>query len=218
MLFWESKLIHKLRGKSKRSINFQLSFWVACVPGLYYVGTDTSMEKQHFHVMVMDLLGPSLEDLFQACKRQFDLKTVLLVGIQMVNLIKVVKNECRSSELRKSMKSVLFIETLSQTISLLEEVMAQRTVYMWLISVWPNAIETLMVLISPIVRVKTWLELPGMQVLTLTRELVRFLPSNFFRAIKKRWPRNYWSCAPLLFEGLSPMVGLARSQQGREVQ
>jgi hypothetical protein len=116
------------------------------------------------------------------------------------------------------MKSVLFIETLSQTISLLEEVMAQRTVYMWLILVWPNAIETLMVLISPIVRVKTWLELPGMQVLTLTRELVRFLPSNFFRAIKKRWPRNYWPCAPLLFEGFSPMVGLARSQQGREVQ
>lgn len=56
MLFWESKLIHKLRGKT-------------CVPGLYYVGTDTSMEKQHFHVMVMDMLGPSLEDLFQACKR-----------------------------------------------------------------------------------------------------------------------------------------------------
>lgn len=59
---------------------------LACVPGLYYVGTDTSMEKQHFHVMVMDMLGPSLEDLFQACKRQFDLKTVLLIGIQMVTL------------------------------------------------------------------------------------------------------------------------------------
>lgn len=61
------------------------SIIIASVPGLYYVGTDTSMgEGKHFHVMVMDMLGPSLEDLFQACRRQFDLKTVLLIGIQMV--------------------------------------------------------------------------------------------------------------------------------------
>ena len=42
---------------------------IACVPGLYYIGTDNSVPNQHFHVMVMDLLGPSLEDLFQSCKR-----------------------------------------------------------------------------------------------------------------------------------------------------
>ena len=51
MLFWESKLIHKLRGKTQ-------------VPGLYYIGTDNSVPNQSFHVMVMDMLGPSLEDLF----------------------------------------------------------------------------------------------------------------------------------------------------------
>lgn len=82
MLFWESKLIHKLRGKSKSYLYLYTSYSLACVPSLYYVGTDTSMgENKHFHVMVMDMLGPSLEDLFQACRRQFDLKTVLLVGI-----------------------------------------------------------------------------------------------------------------------------------------
>jgi hypothetical protein len=81
MLFWESKLIHKLKGKSIFATLFT-KLLIACVPSLYYVGTDTSMgENKHFHVMVMDLLGPSLEDLFQACKRQFDLKTVLLIGI-----------------------------------------------------------------------------------------------------------------------------------------
>jgi len=56
MLFWESKLIHKLRGKTY-------------VPQLFYIGTDNSVPGQQFHVMVMDLLGPSLEDLFSACRR-----------------------------------------------------------------------------------------------------------------------------------------------------
>ncbi len=82
MLFWESKLIHKLRGKSK--YNFSFNYFLACVPGLYYIGTDNSVPNQQFHVMVMDMLGPSLEDLFQTCKRSFDLKTVLLIAIQMI--------------------------------------------------------------------------------------------------------------------------------------
>lgn len=80
MLFWESKLIHKLRGKT-------------CVPGLFYVGTDASQEKQQFHVMVMDQLGPSLEDIFSSCRRQFDLKTVLLIAIQLLKRIERVHDE-----------------------------------------------------------------------------------------------------------------------------
>jgi len=73
-------LIHKLRGKSTDILRY-LTIIIACVPNLHYVGTDTSNEKQQFHVMVMDMLGPSLEDVFQTCHRQFDLKTVLLVAI-----------------------------------------------------------------------------------------------------------------------------------------
>lgn len=42
MLFWESKLIHKLRGKSKVNYSFNCYF-IACVPGLYYIGTDNSV-------------------------------------------------------------------------------------------------------------------------------------------------------------------------------
>ena len=73
MLFWESKLIHKLRGKT-------------FVPFLHFVGDEKTEDGKMYHVMVMDLLGKSLEDLFQECRRKFDLKTVLHISIQMVSL------------------------------------------------------------------------------------------------------------------------------------
>ena len=50
MLYWESKLIHKLRGKSKlENINV-----LACVPNLHFVGDEKTDENRTFHVMVMD--------------------------------------------------------------------------------------------------------------------------------------------------------------------
>lgn len=43
--------------------------------------------------MVMDLLGPSLEDLLISCRGSLDLKTVLLIAIQMISRIQKVHEE-----------------------------------------------------------------------------------------------------------------------------
>ena len=49
------------------------------IPTIKWCGTEGD-----YNVLVMELLGPSLEDLFNFCGRRFSLKTVLLLADQLV--------------------------------------------------------------------------------------------------------------------------------------
>lgn len=61
------------------------------IPSIKWCGAEGD-----YNVMVMELLGPSLEDLFNFCSRKFSLKTVLLLADQMVSQSVREQNQTRS--------------------------------------------------------------------------------------------------------------------------
>ncbi|PWN26770.1 kinase-like protein [Jaminaea rosea] len=55
------------------------------VPQVYYFG----QEGLH-NILVIDLLGPSLEDLFDMCGRKFSIKTVVMTAKQMITRVQTI--------------------------------------------------------------------------------------------------------------------------------
>jgi len=74
-LLYESKLYRLLQGGTG-------------IPNIRWFGVEGE-----YNVLVMDLLGPSLEDLFNFCSRKFSLKTVLMLADQMINRIEYVHSK-----------------------------------------------------------------------------------------------------------------------------
>lgn len=77
---------------SRRQILYPATFQelreVVGFPRCYYFGTEGE-----YNVMVMDLLGPNLEDLFNYCHRRFSLKTVCLLADQMLHRIEYLHHK-----------------------------------------------------------------------------------------------------------------------------
>ena len=81
-LYYEAKLYKIFDGAGKYSFQIYLIvgiFNIVGVPKIYHFGREGD-----YNVMVIDMLGPSLEDLFEYCRRKFTLKTVLMLAIQML--------------------------------------------------------------------------------------------------------------------------------------
>eukprot|EP00854_Cymbomonas_tetramitiformis_P010656 gene10656-12603_t len=74
-LLYESKLYKILQGGTG-------------VPNVRWFGVEGD-----YNIMVMDLLGPSLEDLFNFCNRKFSLKTVLMLADQLISRIEYVHSK-----------------------------------------------------------------------------------------------------------------------------
>eukprot|EP00249_Psilotum_nudum_P022076 c28364_g1_i2 orf=300-1688(+) len=71
-LLYESKLYKILQGGTG-------------IPNARWFGVEGD-----YNVLVMDLLGPSLEDLFSFCSRKFSLKTVLMLADQLIYRVEYV--------------------------------------------------------------------------------------------------------------------------------
>ncbi|GMH22043.1 hypothetical protein Nepgr_023886 [Nepenthes gracilis] len=71
-LLYESKLYKILQGGTG-------------IPNVKWFGVEGD-----YNVLVLDLLGPSLEDLFNFCSRKLSLKTVLMLADQMINRVEFV--------------------------------------------------------------------------------------------------------------------------------
>eukprot|EP00597_Dinobryon_sp_UTEXLB2267_P001252 CAMPEP_0170080388 /NCGR_PEP_ID=MMETSP0019_2-20121128/16551_1 /TAXON_ID=98059 /ORGANISM="Dinobryon sp., Strain UTEXLB2267" /LENGTH=362 /DNA_ID=CAMNT_0010294359 /DNA_START=138 /DNA_END=1226 /DNA_ORIENTATION=- len=62
---------------------------VVGIPSVRWYGTEGD-----FNVMVIDLLGKSLENLFDDCGRKFNLKTVLILADQLLCRLEIIHTKC----------------------------------------------------------------------------------------------------------------------------
>jgi hypothetical protein len=65
-----------------RNSEKQVTPYTACFPRIYYYGNEGD-----YNVLVMELLGPNLENLYTMCGSKLSLKSTILISDQIVNTI-----------------------------------------------------------------------------------------------------------------------------------
>ncbi|KAI9470795.1 MAG: kinase-like domain-containing protein [Benjaminiella poitrasii] len=94
------------------------------VPSVFYFG-----HLKYHRVMIMDLCGPSLEDMFKICDKKFSVKTVAMLAIEMITAVEGIH---KRNFIHRDIKPDNFLisrpdDTLSNTkISLIDFGMAKR--------------------------------------------------------------------------------------------
>ena len=94
---------------SKEVVN--KDYKIVGIPKVYWCGIEGEC-----NMMVMDLLGPSLQNLFSYCGKAFSLKTLLMIYFQTVRIPFIYSWKESSTFTQK----IIFIETSNLTISLLD--------------------------------------------------------------------------------------------------
>ena len=57
---------------------------------IYFFGQERTSDGKLFNLMIMDLLGPCLEELFYECGKKLDLETILNLGVIITDIIKKI--------------------------------------------------------------------------------------------------------------------------------
>ncbi|CCW61504.1 unnamed protein product [Phytomonas sp. EM1] len=55
------------------------------IPNIYYYGV-----LENYAILVIDLLGPSLEEIFELCNHEFSIKTVCMLGVQIFQRLEYI--------------------------------------------------------------------------------------------------------------------------------
>ena len=95
------------------------------VPRIHWFGVD-QLTGRDYNILVMDLLGPSLEDLFHFCSRRFTMKTILMLADQMIKRLEFMHSKCYIHRDIKPNNFLMGVDAQRNTLSLIDLGLAKK--------------------------------------------------------------------------------------------